>query len=250
MRPNEGLFLGDNRQLLPDRGQGLSSHLNGKCKCVEQLRLCRCWADLDRVMVSVTVRLVSFWTMWGLGSPWHSGASLPSCRVLAPREASVSVGGASPDLANGDDRRRKRFRWRRRRYGQPPSSSVSARATALSGTPGSDHVVELGKARRMPKTVTRSMCRCHVSGIDLTLARRIGRIWTRPGRGNISLLGGKGQFVRTDGAVNLCAVRRSGRATTHTSSGLRLDAPTFEHFARDDRAEVKWGRGRASLGAR
>lgn len=244
MTAPEALFFSADRPLLRNFEQAFRSYSGRQCKCVERLRLCHCWRARTRSNLPVTVRLGSFLKQSRRGSPWHSDVN----PLFSPAEDVGPVGGASSDSANGDCRRLGR--WRRRRYGHPSPFLVPALATALGGTPGSDHVGKLGKARRMPNTSTRPMCRCHVSGIDLTLARRIGRIWTRPGRGNISLLTGKGQFVRADGAANLCAVRRSGRATTHTSSALRLDATASEYSCNVHRSDLKRGRGRARSGAR
>jgi hypothetical protein len=205
--------LAANRSLSPKWLWSRASHIERKCKCVERLRLCRCWGGSDCSRVPVTVRLAPLCKFGSeTRSPWHSGACLPPCRRKAPRGASGSMGGAPSDWATEDRRRRQR-----RLRGRNARQAAERRSAALrSGTPGSDHFVTLGKARRMPNTSTRPMCRCHVSGIDLTLAGWIGRFWTRPGRGNISLSAREGQFHRAGECPNLCVFRRLGRATTHT----------------------------------
>lgn len=215
-----GISLDANRALPPKSSQrgrwSLESYLGRKCKYGERQRLSRCWGVPNRFRVFVTVRLVLLCNpVCKFGSdewsPWHSGACLPPCRCKAPRGASDPVGGEPSDSVIGDRRRRQR-RLRGRNAREAPE-----RQTALSsGTPGSDHFAELGKARRMPNTFAQAMCRCHASGIDLTLARRIGRFWTRPGRGNISLSRREGQFHRAWECPNLCVFRRLGRPTTHT----------------------------------
>lgn len=220
MTAETGISLSDSCALRPkwstDRPRSHESHLWRKCKYGERLRLSRCWGGSNRFRVSVTVRLVPFCNSlckFGIGkrSPWHSGACLPPCRQKTPRGASGSMGGAPSDWDTGDRRRRQR-RLRGRNAREAPERRLALR----SGTPGSDHVAELGKARRMPNTFARAMCRCHASGIDLTLASRIGRFWTRPGRGNISLSGREGQFHRAWECPNLCVFRRLGRLATHT----------------------------------
>lgn len=212
-----GISLAENRAL-SSKGSGrggwsLGSYLGRKCKYGERLRLSRCWGRPNRFRVLVTVRLVPI-CKFGMRrrSPWHSGACLPPCRRKAPRGASGSMGGAPSDSVTGDRRRRQR-RLRGRNAREARERQVAALS---SGTPGSDHFAELGKARRMPNTFAQAMCRCHASGIDLTLARRIGRFWTRPGRGNISLSRREGQFHRAWECPNLCVFRRLGRPTTHT----------------------------------
>lgn len=241
MTATAGFSLPANSTLRPKWPWRPASHLGCKCKCVERLRLWRCWCGSNRSRVSVTVRLVPLCNPLcksgrGSRSPWHSGACLPSCRLTAPREASGSVGGAPSDWDTGD-----RMRRRRRLRGRNAREAPERLEAALScGTPGSDHFGKLGKARRMPNTSARPMCRCHASGIDLTLASRIGRFWTRPGRGNISLSAVEGQFERECECSNLCVFWRPGRATTHT----------FRAFAPQVGREAVRSMRRAPFGAR
>lgn len=213
------------------------SHLEGKCKDLKRLQLSGCWGDSHRRNLSVTQsRTVRSTANGGAAeSPWHSGASLPPCRPVRDASRSFSLGGWG---VPGFDRRMQRGGLaveEDRRF------SAAAEPRPLSGTPGSDHVAKLGKARRMPNTSAWRMCRRPASGIDLTLARRIGRNWTRPvGRGNIALLGRQEQTYRAFANEDLCVCRRHGRAGTHTFRGNR---PRVIH-------DSSRGLRRTSLGAR
>lgn len=214
------------------------SHLEGKCKDLKRLQLSGCWGDSHQRNLIVTRSLTVRSTARGEveGSPWHSGASLPPCRPLLGASRSFSLGGWG---VPGFGRRMQRgglAAEEDRRLG-----SARGALLPLSGTPGSDHVAKLGKARRMPNTSAWRMCRRPASGIDLTLARRIGRNWTRPvGRGNIALLGRQEQTYRAFANEDLCVCRRHGRAGTHTFRGNR---PRVIH-------DSSRGLRRTSLGAR
>lgn len=196
----------------------LSSHLEGKCKDLKRLQLSGCWGDSHRRTLDVTQSLtVRSTAQSGVAeSPWHSGASLPPCRPVRGASRSFRLGGWG---VPGFGRRMRRGRLaveEERRLGSARGASLPP----VSGTPGSDHVGKLGKARRMPNTSAWRMCRRPASGIDLTLARRIGRIWTRPvGRGNIALLGRREQTYRAFANEDLYVCRRHGRAGTHTFRG-------------------------------
>lgn len=225
-------------------GRGCFSHLERTCKVLEQLPLsgCRCESIWFRLSVTDRLRLQSQMQQ-GASSPWHSGATSPPCR---PDGASRSF-----DVDG----------WGVPGFGQwMPAESVLAAEEAgrlrgapgvaallESGTPGSDHVGKLGKARRRPNTRAGTVCRCPASGDDLTLARRIGRIWTRPVvRGNIALFGRQEQTYRAFAGVDLCGCRRHGRSRAHTFRGESPPCGTIPRVTRDHARGLR----RTSMGAR
>lgn len=214
-----------------------SSHLDRQCKARERLQLSGCWGVKVRSTVIETHRLVMRSTVHdGAGSPWHSDASLPPCRTrCAPGSLELGgwgVRGSRQWMPGGGLSVEEAKR---------PLDGARVAQSSKSGTPGSDHVGKLGKARRMPNTSALEMCRRPASGIDLTLARRIGRIWTRPvGRGNIAPSRSKEQTYRSFASEDLCVCRRHGRAATHTFRGESPQVVT----------DLPRGVGRASVGAR
>lgn len=224
--------------------RGSESHPGCRCKVLKRLQLSGCWRDSSWSTLSVTDRLsLQSRLQFGTRSPWHSGANLPPQRFDG---ASRGLGFDGWGVLGVVDH------WR-------PADSVLSIEEAErlrpalwveqrveGGTPGSDHVGKLGKARRMPNTSAWTVCRCPASGDDLTLARRIGRIWTRPFvRGNIALLGREEQTYRAFAFVDLCECRRRGRSRAHTFRGRRPQRGATAGFNRRVR-----GLRRTSLGAR
>lgn len=234
MTADLSLPISANRSLSSKCARRRRSYFPCKCKCGERLRVCRCRGDSDRFSLSVTVRLASIrLNRNGTRSPWHSDASLPPCRCKAPRGASGSKGGASSDGAKG-----------------APLAPDGARAEEERfdsfGLAGSGELLEVGRQGQITSQGSGKPCGCQIPArgcvslsrvgiIDLTLARWIGRIWTRPGRGNISPSAREGQLSRAVAASNLCVFRGPGRATTHT---FRVSDP-----------QVGRGLRRASVGA-
>lgn len=201
------------------------AHTGRKCKSAERLRLCRCWGASNRSSLHVTHRHRAPSTRHAVAkrSPWHSDASLPLRRFTSASKSPELGGWGVPGFGHWRPRGRRRrageerYRLRTSACRQLVTSLALGVQSPRSGTPGSDHVSRLGKACWMPNTSAGTKC-VVVSRreIDLTLARWIGRNWTRPGRGNIALSRSGGQTYRAFAVEVLCADRRHGRLDTHT----------------------------------